>query len=98
ARVDPQHVPRTGLDQVAESAPLTNRVQRDAAMGAELAPGGVDDGARAHREPRREVAAGLAPRHEADLLALRLVRDRQRELARVLAHLAFGHTAERKHD
>src|SRR5207302_663640 len=41
---------------------------------------------------------GLAARHEADLLALCLVRNRQRELARMLADLGLVDAPERKSD
>ncbi len=67
-------------------------------MPANLAAARVDNCARANRQARRQVARGLAARDEADLLALRLVRDGQPELARVLADLGLGDSAERKDD
>src|SRR6266851_6717465 len=96
--VDFQHVPRAGLVQVAEPAALAHRVESRAAMAAELATRLVDHRTRAHGQALRQVSRGLAPRDEADLLALGLVGDGQPKLARVLAHLPLGHTAERKAD
>ena len=97
-RVDLEHVPRPGLAQVAKTAALADRVDGGAAVRSELAAGGVDHCAGAHRQPLREVARRLAARDEADLLALSLVGHRQAELSSVLAHLALGHPAEREDD
>src|SRR5438552_12352503 len=98
ARLDAEHVPGSRFSQVAKTTALPNCVERGASMRAQLTSARVDDRAGADRQPRREIASGLAARHEADLLALRLVGDGQAELARVLADLQLRHPAERKHD
>ncbi len=67
-------------------------------MAAEHAAGEVDDVAR-HRRARQEAldhVAVAAGRHEADVLAVLLVGDREPEAARELAHLRLGPVAERK--
>src|SRR3989449_6602157 len=98
ARLDAEDVPGSRFSQVAKTTALPNRVERRASMCAQLISARVDDRAGADRQPRREIASGLAARHEADLLALGLVGDGQAELARVLAGLQLRHPAERKHD
>src|SRR6266851_339135 len=97
-RVDAQHVPGAGLDEAAEARALADGVEGGSAVSAELAAARVDDLARPHRQSSRQVRRGLATRHKADLLALRLVRDRQPELASVLTHLGLGHLAQWKDD
>src|SRR3989442_4754384 len=98
ARLDAEDVPGSRFSQVAKTTALPNCVERGASMRAQLTSARVDDGAGADRQPRREIASGLAARHEADLLALRLVGDGQAELARVLAGLQLRHPAKWKHD
>src|SRR5437899_1329684 len=73
ARLDAEDVPGSRFSQVAKTTALSNCVERGASMRAQLTSPRVDDGAGADRQPRREIAGGLAARHEADLLALRLV-------------------------
>ena len=67
-------------------------------MRAQTAARRVRDCPGLDRQAPREVIGRLAARDKADLLALRLVRDRQAELSRVLPHLALGHPAQREHD
>src|SRR5213594_3442448 len=72
-RVHAQHVPRARLRQAPEASPLPDGVERRAAVGAELAPARVDDGADRDGHARLQVLRRLAARDEADLLAFRLV-------------------------
>src|SRR5438067_5891151 len=97
-RLDSQHVPGPGLGKASEPRALADRVEGGAAVRPELAAVGGDDLSGAHRQPGGEVARRLASRHEADLLALRLVGHGQAEFARVLADLALRHSAKRKVD
>ena len=95
--VEPHHVKRrAGGD--AEAAPLADGEMDDAVVAAEHAAVEVDDLARlggARPQPLDHV--GIVPaRHEADVLAVRLVGDRQAEAARQVARLRLGPIAERK--
>src|SRR5256712_14108253 len=75
ARLDAEHGPGSRFSEVAKTTALPNCVERGASMRAQLTSARVDDGAGADGQPRREIASGLAARHEADLLALGLVGD-----------------------
>src|SRR2546423_1680879 len=87
-RIDPQHVPRPRVDEVAEPAALADRVERRAAVGPHLAARGIDHRARANMQPRRQIPRGLTTWDGASPLALRLVPDRPPELTPKLAHPA----------
>src|SRR5450759_5668372 len=73
-RVHAHHVPGPRLGEVAEATSLPHRVERGAAMGAELAPARVDDRAGMDGKPVRKVARRFSARHKTDLLALGFVR------------------------
>ena len=82
----------------AEAAPLADGEMDDAVMRAEHAAVEIDDvaglgGPGPQALDHLGVAAG---RHEADVLAVVLVGDRERESARKLARLRLGPVAERK--
>ena len=91
-RVEMDHIERLA-DRDADAAALADRVVDDALVAAEHAPVDMDDVARL-------AGAGLQPldhlgivalRHEADVLAVVLVGDRQAQLARRRAGLGLGH-------
>src|SRR5690606_4210704 len=80
------------IDRLAAPLALPDRDAMHAVVPAELAAGSVHQTARARREPLRrrppiDEAGGVAVRDEADVLALRLVRDRQPGAPRQLARL-----------
>ena len=96
-RLQPQHVERLRRGD-ADALALTDGEMGDAAMPAEHSAGFVDDiaglaGLRA--QAGDDVGVG-ALRHKADILAVRLVGDRQVELAGQRAGLVLGQAAERK--
>ena len=95
--VEPHDVKRFA-EREAQAAPLADRIVDDALMPAEHPAVEMDDVAgprRAGPQPVDDVA--VAPlRHEADVLAVGLVGDRQAEFAGQRARLALVALAERK--
>ena len=82
----------------AEPAPLADRVVHDAGMAAEDAARQVDDVAALPRfgaQPRDEVAVA-ARGHEADVLAVGLVRHGEAEAAGEVPRFRLGQAAERE--
>src|SRR5262249_53594 len=81
-----------------EPLALADGEMRNALVAAEHIAIDVDDVARIHRirpEPRDDIC--IAPgRHEADVLTVVLVGDREAEAPREIARLLLGHVAERK--
>src|SRR5579871_1676211 len=87
---------RAGGD--AEPSPLADREMRNALMPAQHAAVEIDDIARLKRvRPQAADDIGIAAgRHEADILAVVLVSNRQPKPPRQLPHLTLGHITERK--
>src|SRR5262249_5395257 len=96
-RIEPHHIERmAGSD--AEPSPLAHGEMDDAGMSAQHAAVEMDDVARLGRaglEPLDHLGVA-ARRHEADVLAVVLVGDREAEPARQLARLRLGLVAERE--
>src|SRR5215831_10149804 len=96
-RIEPHHVERmAGGD--AEPSPLADGEMDDAGMSAQHAAVKIDDVARPGRtglEPLDHLGVA-ARRHEADVLAVVLVGDREAEPTRKLARLRLGLVAERE--
>src|SRR5262245_61431902 len=95
--VEPHHVKRNA-GRHPESASLTDGEMDDAGMPAEQPAVDIDDVARLGRpglEPLDHLGV-TAGRHEADVLAVVLVGDREPEPARQLARLRLGPLPERK--
>src|SRR6516164_333349 len=96
-RIEPHHIERmAGGD--AESPPLADGEMDDAGMSAQHAAVEIDDLARlgcAGLEPLDHLGVA-ARRHEADVLAVVLVGNREAEPARQLARLGLGLVAERE--
>src|SRR3954454_5148360 len=96
-RVQPHHIQRrAGGDTQASS--LADREMHDALMSADGASIKIDDLARLERiRPQSAddvcIAAG---RHEANILAVLLIRDRQIEAPCQFSRLRFGQVAQRK--
>src|SRR6202023_2495770 len=82
----------------AYSRPLADGEMNDALMPADNAAVEVDDVAGFDGiRPQPADDVGIAPgRHEADILAVLLVRDAQAEAPRQFARLRLGHIAQRK--
>ena len=80
------------------SAPLADGEMNDALMPADDLAVEIDDVARLDRvRPQPADDIGIASgRHEADILAVLLVGNRQSEAARQFAGLRLGHVAQRK--
>ena len=95
--LQPHHVKRRG-GRDAEAAALADGEIGDAVVAAEHAAVEIDDVAGVHRvRTQAGDDVGVAPgRHEADVLAVVLVGDRETEAPRELARLGLGHVAERK--
>src|SRR5262245_53580150 len=96
-RIEPHHIERiAGRD--AEPAALSDREANDAVVAAEHLAIEIDDVARLGRaRPQALDHFGVAAgRHEADILAVVLVRDRKTELASELASLGLAALTERK--
>src|SRR5207248_2525097 len=85
-------------DPLAETPALAHRVVGEAAMGADAAASAVEDrpGPGTLRHCLLEEGVQPAPRHEADLLALRLVRSPQPERGSDLADLRLRVLTDRK--
>src|SRR6185437_7425108 len=96
-RVEAEDVERLGRGE-AEAAALADREVDDAVMAAEDTAGAVDDVAGRRRVgPQAFDEPGIgAARHEADILAVRLRRDRQGEARRESPRLRLAHGAERE--
>ena len=95
--IQPHHIERrAGGD--AQSPPLADGEMNDALMPADDAAVEVDDIAGLDRiRPQPADDVGIASgRHEADVLAVLLVGDRETEASRQFARLRLGHVAERK--
>src|SRR5262249_34891100 len=96
-RIEPHHIERmAGGD--AEPAALADGEVDDAGMSAQQAAVKIDDVARLGRaglEPLDHLGVA-ARRHEADVLAIVLVGDREAEPTRQLARLRLGLVAERE--
>ena len=96
-RVQRDDVERNGTGDL-EALPLADGEMNDAVVAAQHIAIEIDDVARrgsAGLQPLDHVGVA-AGRHEADVLAVVLVGDRQAEAPRVLARLGLGHLAERK--
>ena len=79
-RLDRQHVPRLAVRSRAaqrEAAPLADRVGVGAVVLADHLTGAVHDLAGLRAEPRAQEALGVAVGDEADVVGVRLGRDRQ---------------------
>src|SRR5450755_4352942 len=95
--VEPHHIQRrAGGD--AQSPPLAHGEMNDALMPADNPAVEVDDVAGLDGiRPQPADDVGITPgRHEADILAVLLVRHAQAETPRQFARLRLGHVAERK--
>ena len=95
--VEPQHIKRLACRDL-QAFPLPDREMDDALVLPEDAAGEVNDLARRRRsrpQPLDHVGI-MAGRHEADVLAVLLVGDRETVLARQLAHARLRQAAERK--
>src|SRR3984893_12489950 len=93
--IEPHHIERrAGSD--AQSAALTDGEMNDALMPADGAAVEVDDIAGQNRVgPQPADDVGIAPaRHEADVLAVLLVRHGEAEAPRQFARLRLGHSAQ----
>src|SRR6185437_7381634 len=96
-RLDPQHVERLGGGD-ADALALAHREPGYAVMPPEHGAGGVDDVAGLAglgAQPRDDLGVGTL-RHEADVLAIGLLRDRQGEVPGERAGLVLLQPAERK--
>ena len=95
--VEPHHVERRA-GRHAQAAALADGEMDDAGMRAQHVAVEIDDLAgfrRARLQPLDHVRV-VAGRHEADVLAVVLVGDREAELARQFARLGLAAFAERK--
>src|SRR5262245_483951 len=96
-RIEPHHIERIAR-RYAEPAALSDRESNDAVVAPEHLAIEIDDVARLGRaRPQALDHLGIAAgRHETDILAVVLVRDREAELASELAGLGLRALAERK--
>src|SRR6202012_710868 len=96
---EPHHEQRVA-ERNAETLALADGEMRNALMLTQYVAVEIDDlaGRKRIRLQAADDVGVAARRHEADVLAVMLVGDRQAKTPRQLAHLRLGHVAERKSD